>query len=496
MAGMGTHNIGSGAGVAAKLALDQQATAAGPRKSGDPLEGLLIGIDLLLVCVPALLVLKARFSLWVHLPGMWPIDPHQLAVTDQVSVILLYSAFLVLFCHQRGLHRSITTVSIANECVQTLEAVFTAAMVVLAVTYVVGSRTVSRFILVTVFVLSAFLLVAWRITRRKWFEADFHHGHWRNVLIIGDDETACILQQHLGSNGQLGLRVSGRLDTKSDGRSGARIAEELRAITQRQFVDEIFMTAPQDRELVKQVAAQARENGITLRVIPDMYDGLAVGARIEHIGLFPTISLHEQPIPALGLRIKRVFDILISAAGLAAVSPLLLVTALIVRLDSRGPIFYRSERVGRKGSTFVCYKFRTMVANADALRESLQHLNQRSDVLFKVKDDPRVTRAGRWMRKFSIDELPQLWNVFKGDMSLVGPRPPLPGEYSQYELEHLKRLQVLPGITGLWQVEARQDPSFENYINLDAQYVEQWSLWLDFTILVKTVIVVLAGTGQ
>jgi exopolysaccharide biosynthesis polyprenyl glycosylphosphotransferase len=286
------------------------------------------------------------------------------------------------------------------------------------------------------------------------------------------------------------------LDTNTNERSCASIVEELRAITRRQFVDEIFITAPQDRELVKQVAEQARENGITLRVIPDMYDGLAFGARIEHIGLFPAISLHEEPIPEVALRIKRVIDIAISAAGLVALSPLLLVAALAVLFDSSGPIFYRSERVGRKGHAFVCYKFRTMVANADALRESLRHLNQRSDVLFKVNNDPRVTRVGRWLRKYSIDELPQLWNVFKGDMSLIGPRPPLPGEYSQYELEHLKRLQVLPGITGLWQVEARQDPSFENYINLDAQYVEHWSLWLDFTILVKTAIVVLAGTGQ
>jgi exopolysaccharide biosynthesis polyprenyl glycosylphosphotransferase len=492
---MGTRDITTGTGVAAKPAFDQR-TSAGSRRSRDPLEGLLIFVDLLLVWTPALLVLKARFSLWVHLPGMWPIDPHQLAVTDQIAVILLYSAFLVLFCHQRGLHRANPTLSIANECVQTLQAVFTAAMVVLAFTYVAGSRTVSRFILVTVFVLSACLLVAWRISRRKWFETDFQHGHWRNVLIIGNDETARALQQHLCANGQLGLRVSGLLDTNANVHSGPRITEELRAITQRQFVDEIFMTAPQDRELVKWVAAQARENGITLRVIPDMYDGLAFGARIEHIGLFPTISLHEEPIPALGLRIKRVFDIAISAVGLVAVSPLLLLTAVAVRLDSRGPIFYRSERVGRKGSTFVCYKFRTMVPNADVVRESLSHLNERSDVLFKVKNDPRVTRVGRWMRKFSVDELPQLWNVLKGDMSLVGPRPPLPGEYSQYQLEHLKRLQVLPGITGLWQVEARQDPSFENYINLDAQYVEHWSLWLDFTILMKTVIVVLAGTGQ
>jgi len=153
-------------------------------------------------------------------------------------------------------------------------------------------------------------------------------------------------------------------------------------------------------------------------------------------------------------------------------------------------------RVGKKGVTFACYKFRTMVENADALKDSRAHLNERDGILFKIAADPRVTRVGRYLRKFSIDELPQLWNVFRGEMSLVGPRPPACGEYTQYALEHLRRLDVTPGLTGLWQVTARQDPSFQNYIQLDKEYITNWSLGLDFRILIKTVGVVLAGTGQ
>jgi lipopolysaccharide/colanic/teichoic acid biosynthesis glycosyltransferase len=174
----------------------------------------------------------------------------------------------------------------------------------------------------------------------------------------------------------------------------------------------------------------------------------------------------------------------------------MLAIAIAIRIDSEGPTFYRAHRIGRKGRTFNCYKFRTMVANADKLREQLSHMNERDSVLFKIANDPRITRVGRWLRKYSLDELPQFYNVLRGDMSLVGPRPPIAHEVEQYDLSHLRRLNVLPGITGLWQVEARQDPSFDSYISLDTAYVENWSLWLDMKILARTVGVVFAGTGS
>jgi lipopolysaccharide/colanic/teichoic acid biosynthesis glycosyltransferase len=151
--------------------------------------------------------------------------------------------------------------------------------------------------------------------------------------------------------------------------------------------------------------------------------------------------------------------------------------------------------VGRKGRNFTCLKFRTMVATADKMRENLEHRNERDGILFKISNDPRITRVGAWLRKYSLDELPQFLNVVAGDMSLVGPRPPLASEVERYKLSHLRRLDVLPGMTGLWQIEARQDPSFDNYISLDTVYVENWSLMLDLRILARTVGVVLSGTG-
>jgi lipopolysaccharide/colanic/teichoic acid biosynthesis glycosyltransferase len=193
---------------------------------------------------------------------------------------------------------------------------------------------------------------------------------------------------------------------------------------------------------------------------------------------------------------KRVMDVTLCVVGLAVLAVPMLLVALLIRLDSPGPVFYRAQRIGLKGRVFECLKFRTMVDAAEQMRSKLETLNERDGVLFKISKDPRVTRLGTWLRKYSIDELPQLFNVLRGEMSLVGPRPPLASEVQKYDLAQLRRLDVLPGITGLWQVEARQDPSFDSYISLDTAYVENWSLMLDLRILARTVGVVLAGTGS
>jgi lipopolysaccharide/colanic/teichoic acid biosynthesis glycosyltransferase len=211
-------------------------------------------------------------------------------------------------------------------------------------------------------------------------------------------------------------------------------------------------------------------------------------------------SIHPKLIsnPSLasaGYLVKRALDITVAALGLLALSPILAIIAIGVKLDSPGAVLYVAERIGRRGRTFKCYKFRTMIANADQFRAHLALKNERDGILFKIANDPRVTPFGRNLRKHSLDELPQLYNVIRGDMSLVGPRPPMASEVQQYNLSQMRRLDVLPGLTGLWQVEARQDPSFTSYISLDTAYIENWSLLLDLKILVRTVGVVVTGTG-
>jgi lipopolysaccharide/colanic/teichoic acid biosynthesis glycosyltransferase len=198
----------------------------------------------------------------------------------------------------------------------------------------------------------------------------------------------------------------------------------------------------------------------------------------------------------IGQRVKRGVDFVGAAVGLLVLLPLLAAVALLVRATSRGPVLYRSRYVGERGRGFVGYKFRSMVADADGMKASVAHLNHMKGPAFKVRDDPRVTRVGKLLRKLSLDELPQLWNVLRGDMSLVGPRPPLPEEYARFEEWHKRKLAVKPGITCLWQINGRSEIcDFDEWARLDLQYIESWSLWADLRILVRTIPAVVRGRG-
>ena len=325
----------------------------------------------------------------------------------------------------------------------------------------------------------------------------------RNVLIVGPGRAGRLLQAHLERNPELGYVVKGFLDRRRAARPTDKpmvdllgTVDQLPSISRAHFIDEIFISVPRDRRLVKEIARFAQVARVQVRVIPDLYDGLAMEQPIQYIGCFPTLTVHRSPTPPMARVLKRLVDIAASAIALVCLTPLFAIVALIIKIDSQGPVFYSGLRVGKKGKTFRCHKFRTMRANADALQASLGHLNERDKILFKITNDPRITRVGRYLRKFSIDEIPQFWNVLKGQMSLVGPRPAACNEYARYDLEHLCRLDVTPGITGLWQVAGRLDPSFDSYIKLDREYVNNWTLGLDCKILCKTVGVVLAGTGQ
>jgi exopolysaccharide biosynthesis polyprenyl glycosylphosphotransferase len=262
------------------------------------------------------------------------------------------------------------------------------------------------------------------------------------------------------------------------------------------FIDEVYFTPEAGRSLVLDVALQARKERISVKVVPDLYNGLALGAGVAHIGNIPVLELNHQPMPAFEFFVKRLLDLLVAAALAAVTAPLMLLAALAIKLDSPGPILYAAWRVGRKGRRFRCYKFRTMIPDANAFRDQLRPMNERNGATFKMANDPRITRVGRFLRKYSIDELPQLLNVFQGDMSMVGPRPHALDDFDRYELGDLRRLDVLPGITGLWQIRARRDPSFQTNVLLDLEYIESWDIWLDIKILLRTVLEVCRGAGR
>jgi exopolysaccharide biosynthesis polyprenyl glycosylphosphotransferase len=261
------------------------------------------------------------------------------------------------------------------------------------------------------------------------------------------------------------------------------------------FVDEVILAAPHDRDLTLRVLRQAQQLRLDVKLAPDLF-GCVPARQTQGIGGIPLISLHEERLPVAGLMLKRAFDWVAAAVALVILAPVWALIAILIKLNSGGPVLYAAQRAGRKGRSFRCYKFRTMVREADALKNGLRERNQRQGPIFKIANDPRITWVGRFLRRYSLDELPQLLNVLKGEMSLVGPRPHPLDDFSAYRLEHLPRLDVTPGITGLWQVTARRDPSFQAGMNLDLEYIHRWSLELDLKILWKTVWEVLRGSGD
>ena len=460
-------------------------------------------LDLVTVALAAILALRIRVSIPASIPALH-IVPHLLHSSP--DFLLLYIAWfglcLVFFMRSYGLYGPIQHYSGLHEQRMTIQATLTSGLLLCGTLYFSNGEAISRIMVGLMVVLTMTLLCARRALWRKMAYRKFRAGlETRNVLIIGAGRVGHALRNHIDTLQHLGFRFKGFVAlTEREAESGdADVIGDVRnclSLARSLFVDEIFFSVPAEKKLVIGLVEEARIAGIDVRVIPDMYDGLAWNAKVEYVGQFPTIPLHRRDFPIGAFLLKRVLDITVSSIALIIALPLMLLIAAAIRMDSDGPIFYRAQRIGRKGRTFSCFKFRTMVPEADNLKANLEHMNERDGVLFKIAKDPRITGVGAVLRKYSLDELPQFYNVLKGDMSLVGPRPPMAAEVKQYDLAHLRRLDVLPGITGLWQVEARQDPSFDSYISLDTAYVENWSLVMDLRILARTIGVVLSGTGS
>jgi exopolysaccharide biosynthesis polyprenyl glycosylphosphotransferase len=430
----------------------------------------------------------------------------QFTTTPGLAVFFLgwFMLALVLVSRRLNLYASIQLRNTLHDQRLSVQACCTAGLLLCGSLFVIGrGKEVSRGVVLLTVLFTAMLLSARRLVWRGIVYRRYDRGiETRNILVVGTGRVGQALRHHIESIRHLGFTFKGfvhvpghEAEGVADSRDVLGTIDEVLELARKHFVDEIFLAAPCERMVVKRLVHQAREASVDVRVVPDLYDGLAWKSPIEYVGQFPTIPLHRGQVPVLGMILKRLLDVALSSVALVLLSPVLLAIAIAVRMDTRGPIFYLSERIGKKGRVFHCIKFRTMVPDAERRRAEILHMNERDAILFKITNDPRITRSGRFLRKYSFDELPQLINVLRGDMSLVGPRPPIASEVKKYELNHLRRLDVTPGITGLWQVQARHDPSFDSYISLDTAYIESWSLWLDIKILVRTIGVVIAGTG-
>lgn len=458
-------------------------------------------IDFVLVCVGGLGVYWLRFGIASVRSAPTLSSPRFLQVIMSATYpafLLLYATLIVLSCVTLNAYRDAREQIAWEEIASTIKAVAFASALLLAFVFMSGNKEISRLVVLGTAAWNVVALTGWRYARRLYDLQRVRSGvDVCRVLIVGAGKAGRALAAWFDTNWHLGYQVCGFLDPQpsADERVLGSV-RDLRTIALGHFADHLFITLPADRDMVKEIFLEARRLRLNLHMVPDLYDGLAWRAPVTSIGGFPVIELHGEPIPVVGLAIKRAMDILGSALLLVLTSPLLAAAALWIRFDSPGPAIYSALRVGKKGRKFRCYKLRTMVAEADAQKDDLRRTNDRNGPFFKMQNDPRVTRCGRWLRKYSIDELPQLANVLLGDMSLVGPRPHPLDDFERYRVEHLRRLDVKPGVTGLWQVAARRDPSFDTNMLLDLDYIENWSLSRDLHILLRTISVVFEGGGQ
>jgi exopolysaccharide biosynthesis polyprenyl glycosylphosphotransferase len=318
---------------------------------------------------------------------------------------------------------------------------------------------------------------------RQWFwKLHGKQSESRRILIVGGGMLARSLAQALRSDPLQRTKVCGFLDDELP----------LSPAVLGRISDLALPGQPAQSRLAAEMAFR---NHLDIRAVPDLPPGPWPDATIDRIGEIGVVTLHREALPGAALFLKRSLDVVVSALGLLLIAPLMGVIALLIRLDSPGPAIYTAARTGAKGRRFCCCKFRSMVSNAEHLKENLRSRNQREGPIFKIDGDPRITRVGRFIRCYSLDELPQLWNVLKGDMSLVGPRPHPVDDVNRYELHHYRRLDVKPGITGLWQITARDCSSFDLNMHLDLTYIENWSLELDLRILAGTIRVLFAPEG-
>jgi exopolysaccharide biosynthesis polyprenyl glycosylphosphotransferase len=370
-----------------------------------------------------------------------------------------------------------------HQIIQLSKAIGFAWLVMLAVQFFINQDRSNRLIVLFTLLFNYLLLVSYRvilfkITKRGVLDV-------RHVAVVGVGPMAMQVAREIEDHRDWGLRLVGVFNQ-----------EEVRVILESGGIDELILLAERDSlDEFTQMFLLCEELGVTARVILNFFPHSIARMELHQFQGFPLLSFSTTPTNEALLLIRRILDVALAGFLLVVTLPVSVLTAILIKVTSPGPVFFKQERCGLNGRPFVMYKFRSMVGNAEQLRFELDALNEMDGPVFKSSRDPRITLIGKIIRRFSIDELPQLYNVLRGDMSLVGPRPPLPQEVARYERWQRRRLSMKPGITCLWQISGRNEVSFDDWMKLDLTYIDNWSLLLDLKILLKTVPVVLLGRG-
>jgi exopolysaccharide biosynthesis polyprenyl glycosylphosphotransferase len=403
----------------------------------------------------------------------------------------------VLWLH--GLYRPRSRWTIRSEGLAIGRAVIVLGLITGTVLFAFRLPDVSRVFLLVLFPAQWLLTLTTRVVMRIAFERLRARGYnLRYVLVVGAGSRAIAFAEKLEAHRELGLRVRGFIDDEITDVpakwSYLGKLDVIETLLHNDVVDEVAICLPFSQwDRMNAISQLCEEEGKIVRVPVDMLERAFSAGRIEELDGTPVYSIVSGPDRMAAFVVKRAIDVFVSGTALILLSPILIAVAAWIRAREGAPVLFRQVRIGLHGRRFEVLKFRTMVAGAEAMLDELADQSEVSGAAFKMTDDPRVTPTGRLLRRYSLDELPQLWNVLKGEMSLVGPRPALPREVDSYDLWHRRRLSMKPGITGLWQVSARRSPNFDAWAELDLSYIDRWSLWLDFKILARTVPAALEG---
>jgi len=428
-------------------------------------------------------------------------------LSNYIPFYILLTLLMVLTLHVEQVYRRWRGRSWLDHVYHIVNAAARATVVLFAVTFfldIFRPFQYSRALFLEAGIITAVLLSLGRIVQSYVQSCLFARGIGvSRVIIVGAGEAGRTVMRTIVARPELGYQIVGFVDDNPD--KGSTDLGRLRALgplenlprlIEEEAVDEVIITLPwmYHRKIVS-IMRECERRNVGARIVPDFFQMSLSQVDVDDLGGIPLVGVREIGFGRTARLIKRGMDIAGAVLGLVLCAPLMALIALAIKLDSPGPVIFSQTRVGIGGRPFLIHKFRSMREGAENELEQLRELNEADGPLFKIRDDPRMTRVGRFLRRFSLDELPQLWNVLRGEMSLVGPRPALPTEVSQYMEWHKKRLEVRPGMTGLWQIRGRCLLSFDEGVLLDIYYIENWSLWLDCKILLDTIPRVLFGEG-
>ncbi len=422
------------------------------------------------------------------------------SAADPFKLLFLVWTLLILFFHYtHGLYQTRREQLESLEIWEVVKSIIISTLAIIVLAFLLRIQDFPRSVmLLNAVVITAFCSV-WRVLKKLLVNYLVSHGYNNfNALIIGAGKIGILLAEEINRQPALGLKVKGFLDDSKVGNCGNwpifGKLDGLKETIHREFIQKIFITVYPDHQCFIKLLEIAREESLAIRVVPQGYEYMAHDFIKFNIGIIPILEYSDIDVN-YRQRLKRVFDFALSCLSMIFLLPVFIVLGLLIKLNSPGPVFYRSRRYGRHGQMFDMYKFRSMVINADELLSQLKDKNEVDGPIFKIKKDPRITGMGAYLRRHSLDELPQILNVLKGDMSLVGPRPFPITQLEKEDLRQLRRLGIRPGITGLWQIRGRSDVSFDKLLRWDIWYIKNWSFWLDLYILFQTFPVVVRGKG-